>query len=210
VAGKIGLDNTVAGDQTFIDQWLNEAYEEVLHRTRCKVASQDVTPNAADYSLGTTILQILKLYTTSSGQSYEVTRVSVDDLIDMRRANASPPTRYYALVGADKVLFYPTPAATDTFTMYYVARPAALSASGDSPSDIPSEFHKLLEFYALAEGADYDDDQSSAQGQRYRDLYEQGISGLRAYMKKKGGTKAPGFRIGRRTPVRPTVPSEDV
>lgn len=201
VSAKIGLDNTASSaDQSLVDSWINEGIVDVLCETQCNVDSQTVTPGAsADYALSASVLGIIDMYTTSGGTDDPLDQVSVSDLLEMRR-NGSTSTGgsvvSYALAGTDLVLFYPTPAAADTFTMYYVPKPTAMSGSADDPSSaslggIRSDFHKAIEFYALAEAADYDDDGSSAQGERYLARYENELGKIRRKLIRLGRYKQP-------------------
>lgn len=202
ISAKLGLDNSASGDQTLIDDWVNEGYEDVLLRTRCKVSSatMDLTAGTADYTLPTDILAAIDMDIATSTDTFPLVRTDAEDILRRRRASTSTdsPSRFYAVEGSNLLLVYPTPSAADTITIYYVPRPTALSATSDEPSDIPSEFHKAIEFYALAEGADYDDDASSAQGERYRILYEQKLFELRKSMRWKGGRRLAPASVGRR------------
>lgn len=198
VASRIGLDNTASSEeQGFIDGWVNEGVVEVLKRTKCTVQSATATPGAtADYALPTTVLDLVDVYFTSGGQTYEpLERVTVDELLLYRQASttgtAGPPAKF-ALAGNGLVMWWPTPSATDTITYYAVVRPTALSASSDTPSSasnggIPDEYHKAIEVYAFAEAADWADDQTSAQGQRYRDRFNELVGQIRSDLRRKGG-----------------------
>ena len=159
VSSKLGLDNSIAGDQTFIDLWVNEGVLDVLMRTDClmRSATLTLTSGTKDYTLSSSILKIYDAYVTVSGIANWLEITTVDEILAMRRtttANVSP-AQYYAVGGSDLLMIYPTPSSADTLTIYYVPRPATLSASSDSPSEIPAEFHKAVEFYALREGADF-------------------------------------------------------
>lgn len=201
VSNRVGnLDSAVAADQSRMTTWANEAVVQVLRRTRCRVVSATVSlaASVSDYTLDTTILAVTSAYTTSSGTSRQVELVTVDELLGLRSQNASSssPVTHMALAGADLLLVYPTPSAADTLTVYYVPRPTAMSASGNDPSNatyggIPVEWHKAIELYMCAEAADDDDDQSSAQGQRYRDSYEQWIRRIRNEARTKWGPYNP-------------------
>lgn len=172
-----------------------------------------LTAGTEDYTLDTSILRILDIFITSSSQDYSMERVSVDDILRFRRAAAatsSAPVTYYAVAGSNLLMVYPTPASADTVTVYYVPRPATLSADDDTPSEIPSEFHKLVEWYALAEAADYDDDGSSGVGQLYLAKYEEGIARARATQSRKGSTRLAPFVPGRRSRVVKHSPSQDM
>lgn len=218
VANKIGLDNTVSGDQGDIDRWVNEGVIRVLMDTQCYVTAVTVTPGAnQDYTLATTVLDILDMYTTSSGSVTSLDRKTLAEINQMRRGSSSTgPARYYALVGANALAFYPTPGAADTVTMYQITRPTALSNGSDDPSatangGIPTEYHKAIEYWACAEAADQDDDQSSGQGQRYRDWYQQELNRVRKLARRKGGHRlAPAVANPRGRRLWPGDPSADV
>lgn len=162
---------------------MNEGVLDVIRRSKCVVhsATSSLTSGQKDYELSTSVLAFITLDVTGAAdaQNYTMERVSVDEMVKMRStgAVAQSPAQFYALAGANKLMLYPTPAAADTLTYYYVPRPTTLSVSSDDPSTsgLPAEFHKLVEWYALAEAGDFDDDQSSAQGERYRQMYERGL-----------------------------------
>lgn len=211
VSSKIGLDNTAgSSDQSLVDSWVNEGVVDVLRETGCNIDSTTVTPGAsADYALAASVLGIIDMYTSSGGTDSRLEQLSVPDMLDIRQNGSSSgsPTQYFALAGADLMLFYPTPAAADTFTMYVVPKPTALSVSSDDPSSaslggVRTEFHKAIELYALAEAADYDDDGSSAQGQRYRERYREELSRIRRSLNLIGGHKQPPARLPTQRPRR--------
>jgi len=169
--------------------------------------------------VSTTPLAILEVWTESAdGLTVPFERTTSEHIFKLRAGlttNNGSPLRYYAVEGADLFLVWPTPTAADTIKVLYVPRPTALSATGDSPSYIPSEFHKALEFYALWQAADYDDDGSSQVGEVYRVQYE-GVDGrggilrrIRSASRWKGGRSLSPARVGRRWPVRPRDPSTD-
>lgn len=195
VATEIGLDNSTSGDQTLIDSWVNEGVTDVLKRTSCRQRSGTLTLTAgtADYTLDTTIMRIFNAYVTSGGINYWLEEISVDDLLAMRRASSSnvSPAQYYAVAGADLFLIYPTPAAADTVSIYYVPRPTVLSVSSDSPSEIPAEFHNTVEFYAEARAASMSDDAGSQMGNFYLGRYEQEIKRMRRLVQLKGNHRMP-------------------
>jgi hypothetical protein len=134
-------------------------------------------------------------------------RVSVGEIRQLRRNSgtaATSPTLYYALAGHNLLMFYPSPAATDTFTIYYVPVPTALSASADDPSTaslggIPKEYHKAIEYFACSEAADVNDDESSTQGQKYFLLYQDQVKKIRRTLRRKGGSLMPRARVGPRS-----------
>lgn len=181
-------------------------------RTGCKVISDNptLTAGTGDYTLDTDILHIVDAYLTSGGESYRLDRVSHFELLELRRAQGSTdsPARVYATMGSNLLLVYPTPDAADEMTVYFVPRPATLSDGAHTPSEIPAEFHPAVEFYALARLASMRDDQTSAQGQRYAETYEQWVSKAKKAINRMGGSRLAPARVGRRRLV-PHDPSAD-
>jgi hypothetical protein len=161
--------------------------------------------------LDTDILQIIDCYVTSATQTYSLQRVSHFELLSLRRSQTSTdsPVRRYATMGANLLLVYPTPAASDELTVYFVPRPVVLTAGGDIPSEIPAEYHPAVEYYALARLASMRDDQTSAQGQRYDEKYEAWVRKAKKTINLMGGSRLAPARVGRRRYV-PTSRSADV
>lgn len=208
IAAKIGLDNSTSGDQGAIDLWVNEGVTDVLMRTNCKVQSADLnlTADTGDYTVDTDVLKIVKATTTSQSVSYDLQQVPADDILAMRNASSTSisPAQYYAMLGSDLFMIYPTPSSsTDTVTFYYVPRPATLSASSDSPDEVPAEFHKAIEFYALAEAGNYADDGTAQQGLMYLQVYEQWIKRIKKWVGLKGGHRLPFATVTTSHGIRP-------
>lgn len=214
VAAKLGLDNSTDGDQALIDSWVNEGVVDVVLRSRCKVSRAELalTAGSNDYTIDTDIMRVLEMTISTSTQTYAMDRKTVDEILRLRRAGpGTAPARFYAVAGSNLLMLYPTPGEGEELTMYYVPRPTTLSGASDSPNEIPSEFHKLVEWYALSEGADYDDDSSSGQGSMYLAKYEAGLARLKKSIVLKGGTRlAPATPGRRRRPLVPDNNSTDV
>lgn len=192
VSATIGLDNTASSEeQGLIDGWVNEGVLDILTRTSCKVLPSDVSLTAGenDYELDANILSIVGAFVTTDGTDYWFERTTPAQIIDFRRnaTSTSSPARWYAVAGANLLMVYPTPDSADTLTLYYVPAPAELATGTDEPSEIPAEWHRLVTLYALWRAADYDEDTSSAQGERYRQTYEQEMAKMRRAVSKKGG-----------------------
>lgn len=216
VAEEIGSINTT-DDVTKINRELNRGVRRVLRQPPyVYVTSQTVTPGAnADYTIAASILVIVEAYFTASGSNYDIERVSLADIIRLRKATsaAAGPARYYALVGSNKLAFYPTPGAADTLTVYYVPVPTAMSTSGHDPSDatyggIPVDYHDLIARYAMARLASFDDDASSAQGSRYWQEFNTGLAEMKRELHRRGGRRLPRARLNTRRvfPSDPSIP----
>lgn len=206
VTSKLGLDNTASGaEQLLVDSWLNEGVVEILLRTHCTVETGEMTTtaNVWSYQLSTSILAIRDVWREeSTGAINPVIRVSEQEILDLHRATSSSDASYlrYATTGANLLLLYPTPSATYTIDLLYVPRPTAMSSGTHDPSTltygrIPTEFHKAIEYYALWQGAEYDENQGSQGGERYRTLYENYLAAIiRPAMRRKGGVELPQVR----------------
>lgn len=200
VAAELGLDSSA--DQTLIDTRINEGYEKFLLATHCQVRSDTSTTTSGqgDYSLDTDILAVVTVDVTSNGEMDGMERVDAETIRRMRRSDdtSDSPPRYFAVEGSDMLMLYPTPSGSDTITFYFVPRPTALSASSDTPTAIPAEYHSALEFYAMWRLGSYDDDQSSAQGQRYREDYDREVNECRAANRGKGTRRLRSIRVNPR------------
>lgn len=175
VSSKLGLDNSAGGEKTLLDSWANEGVEDVLVRTHCRVreATLALTAGTETYTLDSSIMAVIDVYNTTTDVDYQMERVPPDYLNRLRRngTGAVGPATYYTLQGTDLLKLWPTPGSGETLRMDYVPRPGTLSLDADTPSEIPVRWHKAVELYMLWQGADYDDDTSSAQGDRYRRDY---------------------------------------
>jgi len=197
VAGELGLD--VVNEKTTIDIALNRAVQRVLEDTHCYVKEIDYTGwdgTSQNYTLDAAILEIVEVQITSTGVVYPLERLSIIDLLERRRTGqpSGSPTRFYAVSGANLLMFYPAPGSTDTLTTYVVPLPTALASSTDDPSTttfggVPEILHEAIFLYACKKLGSYDDDQTSAQGQRYQDWYDKEITRYREILRKRGGTR---------------------
>ncbi len=207
VSSKVGLDNSTVGDQGLIDGWVNEGVLDLLMRTGCRVrtANMTLTPTIPNYSLDAQILKIIDIEVTSSGIASWMEQATIEDINALRRSSAAftSPAQYFAVLGSDMIAVYPTPLTADELTIYYVPRPVTLSASSDSPDEIPAEFQKAIEYYALSEAADMSDDQGTQMGMLYLNKYEQWIKRIKRWVNMKGHHRMPNATVRGASPVLP-------
>ena len=206
VAGMIGsLDLTDSTDLARIDGWVNEAYQDVLLKTGCSVTSDNTLLSAGveDYTISQAILKMIGMTLSSGGTDYELDRYTPNEILSMRRNSTEQTTPYAFAATANLLLLYPTPSSSeDSILLYYVPLPAPLVNGSDTPVLVPPEWHKLVEWYACWRAADYDDDASSQQGDRYRGMYLAGINDYRRVIRQQGGSRpAPARLRRRRSPV---------
>lgn len=205
VSRKLSLDQTTGGEEeTAVTEWLNEGVVEVLLETHCTVSkgTTALTSGTGDYELDTDILAVHKIIDSSNVPLERVTEAEIDEF---RRASASGSSsvQRYAVAG-NMLMVWPTPNSAATLTVYFVPRPTPMSTGTHDPSDatyggIPSEYHKGIELYALWQAADYDDDTSANQGDRYFGQYSAWVNKIRKNLKLKGGQRMPGLNTGRRS-----------
>lgn len=212
VSAELGLDNASSGDQPEIDRWANDGVRQVLIETRAYVTSQTVTPGAsADFSLdtlSTDILLIVDLSFASGGSTFFPERVTVDEILQLRRASpaVSGATSFYVLAGHDTLMFYPTPGASDTVTFYYVPLPTEMSSASHDPFSLSGTNYGRLHislfdalfYYICSRMASLDDDSTSEMGERYRALYREAIGRGRRFLKRRGSGRLPRLRVNRR------------
>lgn len=171
----------------------------MLEDTHCYVKETDYTGwdgTSQNYTLDATILEVVELQLTSTGVTYPLERLSIIDLLERRRRGQTTgsATRYYSMSGANLLMFYPAPGTGDTLVVYFVPVPTAMANPTDDPSNntyggVPQILHEAIFFYACSRLASYDDDQTSQQGQRYRDWYDKEITRYREILRKRGGTR---------------------
>jgi hypothetical protein len=196
VIKKARLNST--NDLSSVKDWINQVYAEACIDLSLNVTTTTaaLTPGTAGYALSTlasSVKRIIEMYVTPvGGQQSKPLQATTLDYILTRRQSAggtsatSGYVTHYALVGLDRIEFYPTPSTADTLTIWYVGLPTALSANGDVPI-LPEPYStKILEFGTLAEAADFKGDPSE---QEYRQLYELWKGKLRAHLTRRKGAQ---------------------
>ena len=203
ISQKLGLNNDPSYDQPSIDIWVNQGIADVCARLRPNETSSTITMSAGtyDYTLSTTYLAISEVFGTdvTSSVNYHLNRVTPQEILDYRVGTqflGAPPVRFYAVNGFNKLMVYPTPQAADTITVYGQVRPTALSASGDTNTDIPAEWQKTVEYYALAQGGQYLGDPNSQNGATYMALYEQELRKMKKAQRNMGGVRLAKATVG--------------
>jgi hypothetical protein len=217
VAQMLSLSTTaLSNDLIEIDARLDQAYEDILVRTRCKVNCADLVLTAGEwkYTLPTGILAITEIWAPDSDLPFE--RTTTERILKLQRGvqSLSDGVRYYGTEGMNLLLIWPTPTETQEIDLFYVPRPGDWSDGDDSPSYIPAEFHRALEYYALWHLAGRENDSQSVQGERWRIYYEgqDGRGGMINEIKKqtrwRGGRRLAPIDFSQ--PVRNTGRSVDL
>lgn len=199
VSKEIGLDNNPSTEQPQIDASVNTAVIKVLEDTECYVREDVFTGfdgSSTDYSFDSGILEIVDCFFTEGSTNYRLERITINELIEHKRLSipAQSPTCYMAVNGDNMLQFWPAPDSGASMTIYYVPVPTSLVNGSDDPSNasyggVPTYFHDAIKWWACFEAASYDDDATSAQGQRYQQLYVAEIARARRHMRKRGGNR---------------------
>lgn len=210
VSLELGLDQTASSDEeTLLTRRLNQGVVEVLKKTHCyvKTAAFALSADTDEYEAPADLLATKSFIDSGN---IPLDRVSVEEIHDLRRgtpATGSSSISKYALNGANLFMFYPTPTANGTLTLYYVPAPAnPMDSADDDPSsvtygNVPVDYHDLIEYWACYRMAMYDDDTSSQVGQVYLQLFNQGVAAARAEIQRRGGRKLGPVRIPRRNRI---------
>lgn len=209
VVATLGLQDIDSYDETaMVGMWLNQGVLDLLSRTRCVVRCVQLTTqaNVDTYLLDHKILALVDSGTgpdagMPNGRRYRAAR------------NEFPVDPAFVLIRADVLQIVPTPSEDGQVQVWAVLAPGAMSTDTDDPGSetfgaIPPEFHDALILYALWKLADYGDDGTSQQGERYRAIYEgaDGRGGRLAQIRmlvNKRGTSIP---VRRRVRLRGTSP----
>lgn len=203
----------LADDDTEAGLAVNDALTDIVVSCQLKVGTatgtltsgQSVYTMSGDFNITDFgALQYMEYLALGSTQSYILEPISADEIIALNATNPIGATRQYAFLGLDTIRTWPEPQTTgDTMTIYYAKNPTALSASGDVPSDIPSQWQWLISIGAgarLADAVGEDQNLSLALDAKF----QAGMDKFQKFLTRRGGRTARRIQSGYlRTPRRP-------
>ena len=190
VINKLRLDAT--NDLQKVKDWINQIYAQICVETgaNASFATMTLTSGSASYTFPTQVERVKSMFVTPVGGTANAPLQPVSlDYINRRRmvgggvATATGTVTHYALLGINDFEVYPTPQAADVITIYYESLPTALSGNTDVPILHEPWASKLLEYGALAEGADF---LNHPDEPKYRGLYEGWMTRYIAHLNRKG------------------------
>ena len=214
VIDRLRLDSTA--DLTRVKDWINQVYTDICVETEAlqDFATSTFTSGTYVYDLDSSLIRIKAMFVTPVGgtQSGSLTPVSLEQILDWRKAsNASPATTssvtHYALLGALKIVVYPTPAAADTLTTFYVKLPTALSSDSDLPVIQEPYVTECITSGAMYKAALFIQDQNT---ETFKRDFEQAKARFRAHIRRKQGAGTLQFRTPGTGFYPPSDPSTDV
>lgn len=186
------LDQSDTAELALVDRWINEGIVRVVTDTHCDIAETTISLTAGvdDYVLASTILELRAVL---ASDATPLKRKEPHEIDEYRRSSVSadPSSFVYALDGADHLMLYPAPSANGTLNIRYIPVPATLSTAGNSPTEVPTPWHHVIEFWALYRAAQYDQHKASNQGQQFLDDYNREIARMKKSIRRKGGDRNP-------------------
>lgn len=172
--------------------WINQAYFQAAVETEAisGESTMPMTANVSSYVFPAAVARIRQMAVQPAGSTVfnpPLILTTLDEILQRRQdgqGGAGPQASHYTLVGINGLEVWPTPAAADVITIYYVAYPAVLSAAGDVPVFEEPYSSKILEFGALAEAGDFKGDPATAQ---WAADYTDWMNRYRQHLQRKRG-----------------------
>jgi hypothetical protein len=193
---------------------VSDVYQELALSLRLNLTGTTVTlTDAVDYSISGTdattgfgiddMLSLRSIVYAGVGQNSTRTlgRVTPDEVLARRAtiATATGGGLFFAHPSPDVVMFYPNPTPGDQATIYYSARPEALSGDDDEPTLVPAEFHYVIEDGALERALRYKKKPNGpGEADRYRSRYRDGVNQIKRWRNHSLGAYQSRTVVGRR------------
>lgn len=189
VIEKATLDPVL--DLPKVKDWLNQAYFQAAVETEAisGESTMPMTAGTGSYVFPAAVARIRQMAVQPAGSTVfnaPLILTTLDEILQRRQSaqTAGPYATHYTLVGINGFEVWPTPAAADTITVYYVSYPTVLSADGDLPVFEEPYASKILEFGALAEAGDFKGDPATAQ---WAADYTDWMNRYRQHLQRKRG-----------------------
>lgn len=184
---RLSVSSSETGFVTQIKTLINQERFRLAARYRLKQTTADLAfvANQQYVALPTDLTEILSIQRVDTTLQ-PVTMERFSQLVMDAAVVADGPI-YYARDGVANIRVYPVPDTTDSTgaVVYYVQRPTALSADGDTPAEFPAEFHDLLPERAIAHVALSEEEPGLAQAAAIR--ADQLEAQFREFMNRRGG-----------------------
>jgi len=192
VIEKATLDPVL--DLPKVKDWVNQAYFQAAVETEAisTTSTMALTAGSASYLLPAGVARIRQMALKPAGSTQfnaPLILTTLDEILQRRQSGldaqtAGPYTTHYTVVGINGLELWPTPAAADVITIYYVSYPTVLAANGDVPVFEEPYASKIIEFGALAEAGDFKGDPATAQ---WAADYSDWMNRYRQHLQRKRG-----------------------
>jgi len=139
--------------------FVNDVYRDVVRRCGLNPQESVETLVASDWKYGIASdfaisgllgIDVITATTTGAAYSWLLEPTSPEAIIALNTTSTTGRPRQYAIRGTDTFLVYPAPDSGVSITIYYQAAPTALSADGDIPTLVPTEYHHVIQYGAAA------------------------------------------------------------
>jgi hypothetical protein len=184
---RLSVSSSESGFVTQIKTILNQERFRLAARYRLKQTTADLAfvDDQQFVALPTDLTEILSIQRVDTTLQ-PVTMERFSQLVMDAAVVADGPI-FYARDGVANIRVYPVPSETDSTgaVVYYVQRPTALTADGDTPAEFPAEFHDLLPERAIAHVALSEEEPGLAQAASIR--ADQLEAQFREFMNRRGG-----------------------
>lgn len=184
---RLSVSSSESGFVTQIKTLINQERYRLAARYRLKQTTADLAfvDDQQYVALPTDCTEILSIQRVNTTLQ-PVTMERFSQLVMDAAVVADGPI-YYARDGVANIRVYPVPSETDSTgaVVYYVQRPTAMSADGDTPAEFPTEFHDLLPERAVAHVALSEEEPGLAQAAAIR--ADQLEVQFREFMNRRGG-----------------------
>lgn len=153
---------------TRIGTWLNEAQRHIARLLNLpqleKTFSPAIVAGTVEYTLPADFLRLLWAFNNTTNSETLLEPITYEEYQDLDTSSRGKPERYYLVynTGVVSVGFWPTPDATYTLGVRYVAVPTAMSAGGDL-TGFSADWDDVLKAYALSEAYAAEDDAQMSQ-----------------------------------------------
>lgn len=203
-------------DLQAVKDWINQVYAQVCIETEYvdNVYVTSAMAAGADFfnmpSGAIRVKNIICKASSTSNYGPPLLETTQADILRLRGDNGGvtgsrgTPTRY--VVYQSYIDFWPNAVGGEIFNVYAIKLPTALSANGDLPIIDEPYASKLLEYGALAEGADFLRD---PQEQAYRQLFQYWMEKFRAHINRRRGGHTNQLNMAGRSQWIPGDPSID-
>lgn len=186
VIKKLRLDTT--DDAAKVLEWLNQVSCQVAIESRYlsgSSAGSALAAAASSQALPATLVELEYIVCSYGGQTTLLAEKDYREILELRQgatASAGPPTVYALRKGT--VELWPSAVGSEVLTYYGATLPDVLTADADIPP-YPEPFNsKLLEYGALAQGAEYKNDPHLSD---YQQLYQLWMNRFLAFLTRRQG-----------------------
>lgn len=147
-------------DSTTAGALVNDVYRDIVHQAQLKcgntieslVQGQNLYTLSASFGITDLgMVQYMMYKPLGETQGYVLEPSDLETVLQLSSTSPTGYVRKYAFQGLDNVFFWPSPQTTgDVLTIYYTQDPATLSADGDIPVSVPSQWHHIISVGAAA------------------------------------------------------------